>query len=145
MCESVIIIIIIFLLLLLLFFFFFSSRRRHTRLVSDWSSDVCSSDLGLRRQLVAQTRQFLFKARRQVEAKLDEEAGAIAPTRSSSSRVREATGKSQPKRTKTTDISGKVAHQYAKTYDLDTPLTKVRGVGPRTSKKIGRASCRERV
>src|SRR5262249_59844253 len=26
--------------------FFFSSRRRHTRLVSDWSSDVCSSDLG---------------------------------------------------------------------------------------------------
>src|SRR5262249_58531098 len=23
----------------------FSSRRRHTRLVSDWSSDVCSSDL----------------------------------------------------------------------------------------------------
>src|SRR5262249_58603056 len=27
--------------------FFFSSRRRHTRLVSDWSSDVCSSDLML--------------------------------------------------------------------------------------------------
>src|SRR5574341_665672 len=26
-------------------FFFFSSRRRHTRLVGDWSSDVCSSDL----------------------------------------------------------------------------------------------------
>src|SRR5438046_8489473 len=28
-----------------LLLFFFSSRRRHTRLVSDWSSDVCSSDL----------------------------------------------------------------------------------------------------
>src|SRR5471030_1838854 len=28
------------------FFFFFSSRRRHTRCLSDWSSDVCSSDLG---------------------------------------------------------------------------------------------------
>src|ERR1035438_10617682 len=27
------------------FFFFFSSRRRHTRCLSDWSSDVCSSDL----------------------------------------------------------------------------------------------------
>src|SRR5215213_7017020 len=27
------------------FFFFLSSRRRHTSLVSDWSSDVCSSDL----------------------------------------------------------------------------------------------------
>src|SRR3989339_455734 len=30
---------------------FFSSRRRHTRLVSDWSSDVCSSD-----------RKYLFSA-----------------------------------------------------------------------------------
>src|SRR5439155_8288600 len=27
-------------------FFFFSSRRRHTRWPRDWSSDVCSSDLG---------------------------------------------------------------------------------------------------
>src|SRR5689334_24011168 len=27
--------------------FFFSSRRRHTRWNCDWSSDVCSSDLGL--------------------------------------------------------------------------------------------------
>src|SRR5215213_7169276 len=27
------------------YFFFFSSRSRHTILVSDWSSDVCSSDL----------------------------------------------------------------------------------------------------
>src|ERR1039458_10702519 len=29
------------------YFFFFSSRRRHTRCLSDWSSDVCSSDLRL--------------------------------------------------------------------------------------------------
>src|SRR6266853_1346507 len=29
-----------------IFFFFFSSRRRHTRFDCDWSSDVCSSDLG---------------------------------------------------------------------------------------------------
>src|SRR6266403_3778630 len=28
------------------FLFFFSSRRRHTRSLRDWSSDVCSSDLG---------------------------------------------------------------------------------------------------
>src|SRR3989442_15704032 len=27
--------------------FFFSSRRRHTRCGRDWSSDVCSSDLGV--------------------------------------------------------------------------------------------------
>src|SRR5947199_1949139 len=33
-------------------FFFFSSRRRHTRCLSDWSSDVCSSDLvGLNEQV----------------------------------------------------------------------------------------------
>src|SRR5947199_926561 len=42
---------------LLLFFFFFSSRRRHTRCLSDWSSDVWSSDLearlGRKRQLLA--------------------------------------------------------------------------------------------
>src|SRR5690348_11771641 len=34
------------LFLVLGFMFFFSSRRRHTRWTGDWSSDVCSSDLG---------------------------------------------------------------------------------------------------
>src|SRR5438067_2129244 len=29
-----------------MYYFFFSSRRRHTRSKRDWSSDVCSSDLG---------------------------------------------------------------------------------------------------
>src|SRR5258707_4480450 len=32
-------------------YFFFSSRRRHTRYWRDWSSDVCSSDLGRKRLL----------------------------------------------------------------------------------------------
>src|SRR5438874_5761103 len=31
------------------FFFFFSSRRRHTRSLRHWSSDVCSTDLDVRR------------------------------------------------------------------------------------------------
>src|SRR5436853_1686540 len=35
----------------LFFFFFFSSRRRHTRCLSDWSSDVCSSDLLSKRRV----------------------------------------------------------------------------------------------
>src|SRR5258705_257616 len=35
--------------------FFFSSRRRHTRCLSDWSSDVCSSDL------VSRMFEFLFR------------------------------------------------------------------------------------
>src|SRR5437016_10254030 len=41
------------LFLFFFFFFFFSSRRRHTRLVSDWSSDVCSSDLRSRAEQAA--------------------------------------------------------------------------------------------
>src|SRR5437899_864396 len=32
-------------MLIKIWLFFFSSRRRHTRCLSDWSSDVCSSDL----------------------------------------------------------------------------------------------------
>src|SRR5438093_1043875 len=39
-------------------FFFFSSRRRHTRLVSDWSSDVCSSDLGAAQERAAEPCQL---------------------------------------------------------------------------------------
>src|SRR5437016_8714930 len=38
--------------------FFFSSRRRHTRLVSDWSSDVCSSDLKLAGALAFRIGEF---------------------------------------------------------------------------------------
>src|SRR5437867_10777258 len=43
--------------------FFFSSRRRHTRSYGDWSSDVCSSDLGL--------MAVLFAAATRLEAWLD--------------------------------------------------------------------------
>src|SRR5258705_12800803 len=45
----------------IVFFFFFSSRRRHTRCLSDWSSDVCSSDL-LGRRLVLPTVRRLALA-----------------------------------------------------------------------------------
>src|SRR5438093_8956882 len=50
-----------------MFFFFFSSRRRHTRLVSDWSSDVCSSDLDLGR-VVRVSRMVSEIAKRPVSA-----------------------------------------------------------------------------
>src|SRR2546421_6667067 len=39
-------------LLVFCLFFFFSSRRRHTRSDRDWSSDVCSSDLIARVDLI---------------------------------------------------------------------------------------------
>src|SRR5262245_63944849 len=44
-CFSIFVFCLILFFLFLFFFFFFSSRRRHTRCLSDWSSDVCSSDL----------------------------------------------------------------------------------------------------
>src|SRR5713226_217460 len=40
------------------FHFFFSSRRRHTRWTGDWSSDVCSSDLGRGEQIFRGGAQF---------------------------------------------------------------------------------------
>src|SRR5882724_13195952 len=45
-------------------FFFFSSRRRHTRCLSDWSSDVCSSDLANERDRYnwSERSQFLGHA-----------------------------------------------------------------------------------
>src|SRR5205807_3333093 len=44
-------------------FFFFSSRRRHTRLQGDWSSDVCSSDLGFGRVLELSLSEMLADIR----------------------------------------------------------------------------------
>src|SRR5690606_40126365 len=43
---------------------FFSSRRRHTRFSRDWSSDVCSSDLGLQspKLVISDAHQGLKKA-----------------------------------------------------------------------------------
>src|SRR5690606_40116476 len=42
------------------FLFFFSSRRRHTRFSRDWSSDVCSSDLGANRELSADFSKIAY-------------------------------------------------------------------------------------
>src|SRR2546430_9232775 len=48
------------------FFFFFSSRRRHTRFDCDWSSDVCSSDLGGGRNRLAKSLHRHARRRRDV-------------------------------------------------------------------------------
>src|SRR5215831_19159455 len=42
-------------------FFFFSSRRRHTRCLSDWSSDVCSSDLKILLHLLLELRRHFHQ------------------------------------------------------------------------------------
>src|SRR5690606_41002029 len=69
--------------------FFFSSRRRHTRFSRDWSSDVCSSDLILwrelreiedtetRKRLLGRVRQSLVE-RYRFEEKAERNDGAEA-------------------------------------------------------------------
>src|SRR5262245_63538128 len=90
-------------LVMCLYNFFFSSRRRHTRCLSDWSSDVCSSDLqpipaarGLfvsAYGLVQRAPEFVFDGEKQVAEYdvLTETAGAdagwIFGTRSEERRV----------------------------------------------------------
>src|SRR5205814_5345328 len=60
---------------------FFSSRRRHTRCLSDWSSDVCSSDLARRRRRCGRGRgerlQSLTKGPLRVRALITGGAGFI--------------------------------------------------------------------
>src|SRR5437899_12535832 len=46
--------------------FFFSSRRRHTRCLSDWSSDVCSSDLYAYRSSLNRTMVNHLEAKAQM-------------------------------------------------------------------------------
>src|SRR5690606_40383237 len=62
------------------FFFFFSSRRRHTRFSRDWSSDVCSSDLG---EALRQRGDRLASVRPGVEVEVTREplgvVGLITP------------------------------------------------------------------
>src|SRR5207253_10118142 len=47
--------------------FFFSSRRRHTRWPRDWSSDVCSSDLGT----LSLINPFLDEMKRTAKVRID--------------------------------------------------------------------------
>src|SRR5262249_57375942 len=49
---------------------FFSSRRRHTRLVSDWSSDVCSSDLRSRQKVQGRPTPEQIAELKRVKAEL---------------------------------------------------------------------------
>src|SRR5256884_4807287 len=61
----------------LYFFFFFSSRRRHTRCSRDWSSDVCSSDLGRKPGV-----RYGRKGHRPIPPIVDEEIKVPLPERS---------------------------------------------------------------
>src|SRR5258705_1713573 len=57
---------------------FFSSRRRHTRCLSDWSSDVCSSDLERRRGF--SRRSTLLRAAEIYGERFARPSGRVAAT-----------------------------------------------------------------
>src|SRR5262245_64176755 len=59
--------------------FFFSSRRRHTSCLSDWSSDVCSSDLRRRDAGVEEPRDVRVRQPGEDLALAPEPFGAGAP------------------------------------------------------------------
>src|SRR5262245_63465626 len=104
--------------LFVFFFFFFSSRRRHTRCLRDWSSDVCSSDLGPRRARRS--------SRRSVRA-------GLRALRNADRRAR------LPAETAAETMSAILRD------DPPDPSTLNVTVPPGVLRKIGRASCRERV
>src|SRR5690606_40108199 len=59
--------------------FFSSSRRRHTRFSRDWSSDVCSSDLGDEQEPGEQLRSVFRRAQKLpgLLGEIDEDRGGI--------------------------------------------------------------------
>src|SRR2546426_3274288 len=85
-------------------FFFFSSRRRHTRLQGDWSSEVCSSDLGAHRRRLGVTRRHLGRRVERAGVRLPEKvrrhqgrgrAGTPPPLRRDGHRSEEHTSELQ--------------------------------------------------
>src|SRR5258705_13648897 len=77
--------------------FFFSSRRRHTRSLSDWSSDVCSSDLGEIRTIISLPIGSNF-SENQIWCERDEAAlqvlGLSSPTPASFANARNGSNRS---------------------------------------------------
>src|SRR5262245_66469913 len=84
-----------------LFFFFFSSRRRHTRCLSDWSSDVCSSDLSFFRPLLPLLHPTEKTAEQVTGApvRCASSPRRRPPTRERSPRGKRSSRSSSPKRT----------------------------------------------
>src|SRR5437016_3276211 len=94
-----------------------SSRRRHTRLVSDWSSDVCSSDLSHFPHSEADVVELAAESSFPTVAKCIN----AGDTPASSPRVSIAADREQ------------LMHVYRQME------------APKGGNEIGRASCRERV
>src|SRR3546814_15704460 len=116
----------------LYYFFFFKQKTAYEMRISDWSSDVCSSDLGLHKAPLAPD------TRGRDGARLDEIAHRVGMN------LEQPRGFSDGQ-----DMLAHLAHRSAPSAPPHQPrrcasilVTKRRGHRPR---KIGRASWRERV
>src|SRR5207248_6844997 len=58
--------------------FYFSSRRRHTRSYGDWSSDVCSSDLGTMSSIGQLTSMMILGLKREIVPRIPTSAAISA-------------------------------------------------------------------
>src|SRR3546814_1809468 len=105
------------------FFFFFKQKTAYEMRISDWSSDVCSSDLAVADQVQAVGRQFLHADR----------AGRIAVARIGLPvQVLAAVIVSEKRGVQDGD-----RHGYERASEVS--------IGTDGRAQIGRASCRERV
>src|SRR3712207_9240528 len=107
--------------------FFFSSRRRHTRYWRDWSSDVCSSDLGDQTVIYG--------------------AGPVGLMAALSATIRGA-GKvmvvdRQPDRLKLAESIGAIAIDDSKVDPVQAVLDQTMGLGRSEERRVGK-ECRSR-
>src|SRR5262245_66473066 len=108
-----------------LVYVFFSSRRRHTRCLIDWSSDVCSSDLGVQEAADRRHAEPAALGMSPIGGLLhpvgaDEEGGLLVEIRSEERRVGEECGASgattyeKERRTREGVKAGEITSAYAR-------------------------------
>src|SRR3546814_13786942 len=126
---------------MLFLFFFFKQKTAYEMRISDWSSDVCSSDLSIRPRSDAQGRGGGGGRQR----------GTSHRSAASSSSVRASTQRRPPSASSSSFQNGALvlsqsirnaqASSAAARWLLETATSTIRAPGS----KIGRASCREGV
>src|ERR1035438_2700603 len=116
-----------------MFFFVFSSRRRHTRCLSDWSSDVCSSDLNAGLKYIC----------KQVHLRVETADSPFTSEMAKGDVLQMPIGHMEgnyfctPEELRELEAEDRIAFRYA------TPAGEI--TAEANPNEIGRASCRERV
>src|SRR3546814_13169549 len=104
-------------------FFFFKQKTAYEMRISDWSSDVCSSDLLVREK--------------DVEQAFGDQCAEIGAVAVDDEGVRKREGDLAPRRVRHVD---RAPHRRARQFGNPQIAFEIADLG-----KIGRASCRERV